>query len=452
MKKSYCLVVTDDYSRFTWVFFLATKDDTSGIFKSFITGIENLVDHKVNVIRCDNKIELKNKEMNQFCEMKEAVSTACYVQNKVLVVKPHNKTLYKLFHGRTPALSFMRPFGCPVTILNTINHLSKFDGKADKGFCVGYSLNSKAYRVFNSRTRIVEENSHIRFSESTPNVVGSRPDWLFDTDALTRTMNYDPIVVGTKSNGFADLKSSHDNGSKPSSDDQKKVDEDLRKESKCNDQDKEDNVNSTNNVNVVGINEVNTVGENISIELSFDPNMPPLEDKKDGTFISQDKYVAKILKKFVFVEVKTASTPMEMQKPLLKDKDGEEVDVHMYRYQVNLKVQQMPTDPHHTPTILQPSSSQPQKTQKPKKPKRKDTQVAQSSSPTESVLNEAVHKELGNSLVRAATTASSLEAKQDSGANSGGGPRCQETMRDTIAETRVESSGDEESLGEDAPK
>ncbi|GJU44181.1 ribonuclease H-like domain-containing protein [Tanacetum coccineum] len=127
---------------------------------------ENLVDHKVKVIRCDNGTEFKNREMNQFCEMKgilrqfsvartpqqngvaerrnrtlievartmladsklsttfwvEAVNTACYVQNRVLVVKPHNKTPYELFHGITPTLSFMRPFKCPVTILN--NHRS----------------------------------------------------------------------------------------------------------------------------------------------------------------------------------------------------------------------------------------------------------------------------------------------------------------------------------------
>ncbi|GJT50132.1 putative ribonuclease H-like domain-containing protein [Tanacetum coccineum] len=70
MKRMYCLVVIDDYSRFTWVFFLATKDETNGILKPFITGIENLVDHKVKVIRCDNEIEFKNKEMNQFCEKK----------------------------------------------------------------------------------------------------------------------------------------------------------------------------------------------------------------------------------------------------------------------------------------------------------------------------------------------------------------------------------------------
>ncbi|GJU76297.1 retrovirus-related pol polyprotein from transposon TNT 1-94 [Tanacetum coccineum] len=168
---------------------------------------------------------------------KEAVNTACYVKNRVLVVKPHNKNPYELFHGRTPTISFMRPFGCPVTILNTIDHLGKFDGKADEGFFIGYSLNSKAFRVFNSRTRIVEENLHIRFSESTPNVVGSGLDWLFDIDALTRIMNYEPIIAGTQSNDFTtDLpfsqnpKSSHDDGSKPSSDDGKKVDEDPRKE------------------------------------------------------------------------------------------------------------------------------------------------------------------------------------------------------------------------------
>ncbi|GKD13863.1 putative ribonuclease H-like domain-containing protein [Tanacetum coccineum] len=218
----------------------------------------------------------------------------------------------------------MRPFGCPVTILNTIDHLGKFDGKDDEGFFVGYSLNSKAFRVFNSRTRIVEENLHIRFSESTPNAVGSGPDWLFDIDALTRTMNYEPIVAGTQSNGFACIKasdnagqarketepakdyillplwtadppysqdpnSSHDDGSKPSNDDGKKVDEDPRKKSECNDQEKEDNVNNTNNVNATGINEVNVVGGKTSIELPFDPNMLGLEDYSIFDFSRDDE-------------------------------------------------------------------------------------------------------------------------------------------------------------------
>ncbi|GJV50166.1 putative ribonuclease H-like domain-containing protein [Tanacetum coccineum] len=226
----------------------------------------------------------------------KAVNTACCVQNRVLVVKPHNKTPYELFHGRTPTLSFIRPFGCPVTILNNIDHLDKFDGKGDEGFFVGYSLNSKAFKVFNSITRIMEENLHIRFSESTPNAVGSGPDWLFDIDALTRTMNYEPVVAGTQSNDFtADLpfsqksKSSHDDGSKPSSDDGKKVDKDLRKDSECNDQEKDDNVNSTNTVNAAGINKVNAVGGKTSIELPFDLNMPALEDYSIFDFSRDDE-------------------------------------------------------------------------------------------------------------------------------------------------------------------
>ncbi|GKF25667.1 hypothetical protein Tco_0081561 [Tanacetum coccineum] len=112
------------------------------------------------------------------------------------------------------------------------------------------------------------------------------------------------------------------------------------------------------------------------------------------------------------------------------------------------------TDPNHIPTFIQPSP-QPQKTQQPRKPKRKDTQVPQSSDPIKNVANEAVHEELGDSLVRAAATASSLKAEQDSGninktqsnatpnessslgTTSGGDPRCQKTIGDTIAQTRV---------------
>ncbi|GJV67455.1 putative reverse transcriptase, RNA-dependent DNA polymerase [Tanacetum coccineum] len=178
------------------------------------------------------------------------------------------------------------------------------------GFFVGYSLNNKAFRVFNSRTRILEENLHIRFSENTPNAVGSGLDWLFDINALTRTINHEPIVAGTWSNSFAgtnasdnagqDRKetepSSQDDGFKPSSDDEKKVNEDLRTESESEDQEKDANVNntnsvntasdgnSTNNVNTVSLTvnavgiKVNAVGRKTSIELPVDPNMHALED------------------------------------------------------------------------------------------------------------------------------------------------------------------------------
>ncbi|GKA13852.1 putative ribonuclease H-like domain-containing protein [Tanacetum coccineum] len=76
----------------------------------------------------------------------EVVNTACYIMNRVLVTKPHNKAPYELIIGRPPSISFMRPFGCPVTILNTLDPLGKFDGKAEEGFLVGYSVNRKAFR------------------------------------------------------------------------------------------------------------------------------------------------------------------------------------------------------------------------------------------------------------------------------------------------------------------
>ncbi|GKD45116.1 putative ribonuclease H-like domain-containing protein [Tanacetum coccineum] len=84
-KKIYCLVVIDDYSRFTWVFFLATKDETSGILKSFITGIENLVDNKVKVIRYDNETEFKNREMNQFTTTPRSVEVIGIEDSKRIV-------------------------------------------------------------------------------------------------------------------------------------------------------------------------------------------------------------------------------------------------------------------------------------------------------------------------------------------------------------------------------
>ncbi|GKF46028.1 hypothetical protein Tco_0135830, partial [Tanacetum coccineum] len=80
------------------------------------------------------------------------------------------------------------------------DHLRKFDGKGDEGLFVGYSLVRKAMRVFNKRTRIVEETLNIRFLENAPNVTGNGPDWLFDVDSLTKSMNYVPVDAGNQTN------------------------------------------------------------------------------------------------------------------------------------------------------------------------------------------------------------------------------------------------------------
>nr|GEZ55016.1 hypothetical protein [Tanacetum cinerariifolium] len=135
--------------------------------------------------------------------------------SKVLVTKPHNTTPYELLHGRLPSVGFMRPFECLVTILNTLDPLGKFQGKVDEGFLVGYSICSKAFIVFNSRTRIVLETLHVNFMENKPNVAGSGPAWLFDIDSLSQTMNYHPVIAENQSNpdtGFQDTKKAGEEG------------------------------------------------------------------------------------------------------------------------------------------------------------------------------------------------------------------------------------------------
>ncbi|GJX16256.1 ribonuclease H-like domain-containing protein [Tanacetum coccineum] len=411
----------------------------------------------------------------------ESVNAACYVQNRVLVVKPHNKTPYELFRGRTPPLSFMRPFGCHVIILNTLDYLGKFDGKSDEGFFIRYSMNSKAFRVYNIRTRKVEEYLHIRFLGDKPIIAGDGPKWRFDIDVLTKSMNYVPVVAGTNSNDLvgaeesigaghssketgssqgcilmllwkdgslfdSSLKNASNDEPQPSSDAKKKDDKGVNKESGIDDQERPEN--SSQDINTVGLS-INSASTNVNTS-SLNTNIvsptvttAPLEathkpkkesqaikrlsriesyakeasavqvynnldlwwiyhmaketlgtkwsvqekekkdeivqvyvddiifgstkkklctefeklmhkkfqmssmgeltfflglqvtQKNDGIFISQDKYVDEILKKFGFSTMKTTSTPMETSKPLLKDAKAEDVDVHLYRSMID---------------------------------------------------------------------------------------------------------------------
>ncbi|GJU23713.1 putative ribonuclease H-like domain-containing protein, partial [Tanacetum coccineum] len=710
MNKKYCLVVTDDYSRFTWVFFLASKDETSGILKNFITEIENLVDKKVKIIRCDNGTEFKNRVMNEFCKkkvIKREFSVARTPQQNS-VAERRNGTLIEAARtmladsklpttlGRNLALSFMRPFGCHVTILNTLDHHGKFDGKSDDGFFVGYSLSSDG------------------------------PKWLFDIDSLTKSMNYVLVVAGTNSNDFAGSEESNgaghtnketefsqdyivmplwkdgsmfDSSSKNSSDDEpqpssnaeKKDDEGVSKTTGFSDQEQPEsstpNINTARpSINTASVNfktgslNTNTVSptvittrsnhsQNVSDMFSFgrtatheathvdlfgdetkmdmsnlttsyqvpttpntrihkdhsldhvigdiqssvqtrgtikntnehgfisavyegkthedlhtldlpkgeraigtkwifmnkkdergivtrnkamlvaqdilkkkmdvnsdflygiieeevyvyqplgfeDPNYPDkvykvyvndiifgstnkelciefeklmhdkfqmssigelnfflglqVKQREDRIFISQDKYVAEILRKFGFTNVRTASTPMDTEKPLLKDSDGDDVDVYLYRLMIGSLMYLTSSRPDimfavcactrfqitpkvsHSHAVKRISSKRSKLWLPPSLLKLnmwlllvavgkysrfrikcwiiglvllsilsiwqlkrgQDTKIPQSSGPPKKVGDEAVHKELGDRIERAATTASSLEAEQDSG-------------------------------------
>nr|GEU75344.1 ribonuclease H-like domain-containing protein [Tanacetum cinerariifolium] len=173
------------------------------------------------------------------------------------------KTMNKLVKGNLfrglPSRIFENNQDC-VTCQKEKQHRAscKFDGKADEGFFVGYSLNSKAFRVFNNRTRIMEENFHITFRNQSNSNAGTKAC----DDAGKARMET----------------SSQDDGFQPLSNDGKKVDENTRQESECKDQEKENYVNRTNNVNVAGTHRVNAVGANTNNELLFDLEMPALED------------------------------------------------------------------------------------------------------------------------------------------------------------------------------
>nr|GEU93551.1 hypothetical protein [Tanacetum cinerariifolium] len=464
--KSYCLVITDDYNRFTWVFFLATKDETTPILKTFLTGLENQLSLKgikreFSIPRTPQQngiAERKNRTLIEAARTMladsllsipfwaKAVNTACYVLNRVLVTKPHNKTPYE--------------------------HLQ----------------------------------------ENKPNVSSTGPTWLFDIDSLTRTMNYQPVHAGNQTNSGAGFQDNFDaekagvevdqsyilfpvwstgstnphNNAEDSAFDGKEHDFDVKKpESKvilspsskfedCFEKSNNEINTASSTVLTVGKNSLNstntfsvagpstdavrpTYGKTSDIdafELPDDPDMPGLENiiysddedvagaeadfnnlessipttrihkdhpvsqiigdmssttqtrsmtrakepkrvhqalkdpswieamqeellqfkmqkvwvlvdlpygkraivaysdsdyagasldrksttggciqvkqKKDGIFINQDKYIAEILRKFRLTEGKSASTPIDTKKPLLKDPDGENVDVHTY--------------------------------------------------------------------------------------------------------------------------
>nr|GEV28188.1 hypothetical protein [Tanacetum cinerariifolium] len=418
--------------------------ETNGILKASITGIENQLDCKVKVIRSDNGTEFKNIVMTQFCDnkgIKREYSVArTPQQNRVaerrnktligaartmaLVTKPHNKTPYELIRGRPPLIDFMKPFGCPVTILNTRDNLGKFEGKANEGYFVRYS------------------------------VVRTGPDWLFDIDSITISMNYVPVVIGYQASGIAGTKEKFVAGQDEKkkelkqeyilipicttgpliSQDDKDSAEDAGKKAPEVDVCEASDNGSTNafeehsferfypfkkafslphvpmvtpidNTKIFGnaydddVLEEDVVMNNVDSsyaiseatkgqidktlfikrhkddilivqvyvddiifrsakkefsiefeklmhdnflmismgELSFFLGLQ-VKQKSDEIFISQDKYVVEILKKFDFVTVKTTSTLRESNKPLIKDEEAEDVDVHLYRLLIGLLI------------------------------------------------------------------------------------------------------------------
>ncbi|KAK9078005.1 hypothetical protein SSX86_002062 [Deinandra increscens subsp. villosa] len=143
----------------------------------------------------------------------EELNTACYVQNMILIVKGKYKTPYELWRKRKPNIYFFKPFGCPVTILITNELLPKFAEKAYEGYFVGYSSVSKAYKVYNKRTKIVEETINVSFNEKSPNNFDSQPSCLFDIDALKTAFNIISPVQVQPENQISETEESTESGS-----------------------------------------------------------------------------------------------------------------------------------------------------------------------------------------------------------------------------------------------
>ncbi|GJX20337.1 retrovirus-related pol polyprotein from transposon TNT 1-94 [Tanacetum coccineum] len=209
--KRYILVIVDDYSRFTWVRFLKTKDEAPAAIIKCIKNIQVCLKATIRNVRTDNGTEFVNQTLREWYEnvgilhqtsvastpqqndvverrnwtlveaartmlifskaslflWAEAIKTACYTQNRSLIRLRYNKTSYELLQDKKLDLSFFHVFGSLCYPTNDNEDLGKFDAKADIRIFVGYTPAKKAFRIYNRRTQIITETTHITFNELT---------------------------------------------------------------------------------------------------------------------------------------------------------------------------------------------------------------------------------------------------------------------------------------------
>nr|GEW00546.1 retrovirus-related Pol polyprotein from transposon TNT 1-94 [Tanacetum cinerariifolium] len=163
--KKYILVIVDDYSRFTWVKFLRSKDETPEVIIKFIQQIQNDVVERRNrtLVEAARTMLIFSKALMFLWA--EAVATACYTQNRSLIHTRHHKTPYEPVHNKKPDLTFFRVFGALCYPTNNSKDLRKLQPTADVGIFIGYAPSRKGYRIYNKRTRRIIEMIHVQFDE-----------------------------------------------------------------------------------------------------------------------------------------------------------------------------------------------------------------------------------------------------------------------------------------------
>ncbi|GJS98477.1 putative ribonuclease H-like domain-containing protein [Tanacetum coccineum] len=371
---------------FTWVFFLTTKDETSEILKNFIKEIETLVDKKVKKIRSDNGTEFKNKVMDDFCRekgIKREYSVAMTPQQNGIAER-RNRTLIEAARtiGFKLALSFMRPFGCHVTILNTLDSLGKFDGKSDEGTISNDSAGTseeisqdcivmpiwKDTSYFDSPTKDVDNgepktaDDAQKQVEDGPNNENAEQD-KFEDDSSTKDVNVaspkDMFTMGVSSTLEATHIESFSDEDEPETRRMTKPTSEQGFLSDVYEQKTHDTLNTCLYACFLSHIEPTSIAKALSSSswveamheelLQFKPqqvwilvDLPNgkkaigtkwfFRNKKDerGIVIRNKARISLAIDfvEFNYSDVKSASTPVDLEKPLVKDRD---VDVHLYR-------------------------------------------------------------------------------------------------------------------------
>ncbi|GJR79293.1 retrovirus-related pol polyprotein from transposon TNT 1-94 [Tanacetum coccineum] len=229
--KKYILVIVDDFSRFTWVYFLRSKDETPEIIKKFIAQAQLNYKAKVCKIQTDNGTEFKNATLKAHYEKigimqqfsiahtpqkngvverrnrtlveaartmlifsrlpeflwAEAVATACFTQNRSIINTRYNKTPYELLRGRKLNVKYFHVFGSLCYPTKDRDDLGKMKLKADIGVFIGYSETSRGFRIYKRRTKRIMETIHVKFDELT--VMASEHDYYFEQKSSDTTIN-----------------------------------------------------------------------------------------------------------------------------------------------------------------------------------------------------------------------------------------------------------------------
>nr|GEY56520.1 hypothetical protein [Tanacetum cinerariifolium] len=172
--KKYIFVIVDDYSRYTWVYFIHSKDETPEFIKKFIAQAQLNYKAKVCKIRTDNGTEFKNTTLKAHYEklgimqqFSTALATACFTQNRSIIHTRYNKTPYELLHGRKPNVEYFHMFGSLCYPTNNRDDLGKMKPKANIGVFIGYSKTSRGFQIYNRRTKKIMETIHVKFDEHT---------------------------------------------------------------------------------------------------------------------------------------------------------------------------------------------------------------------------------------------------------------------------------------------